>query len=106
MEFNHDKWIKAKETAYWDIRKKMAQNLLENQTLVGKQKQEVFEILGTAERFSDVKSSELYYTIELNYGSDIDPIKIEYRIISLDSNDMVTKVYRKIALDNTYELAK
>lgn len=41
----------------------------------------------------------LYYTIELKYGRDIDPVKIEYLIVSLDSKEKVESVYRKIALD-------
>jgi hypothetical protein len=101
MEFNHYKWVKAKENASWDVRRKMAQYLLNNQTLIEKSKQEVIEILGTAEHYSDVESNELYYTIELKYGSDIDPIKIEYLIVSLDSKETVTKVYRKVALIKT-----
>ena len=56
-------------------------------------------MLGTSEDYSDVDSSDLYYTIELNYGFDIDPVKIEYLIVSLNSKKQVTRVYRKIVLD-------
>lgn len=43
--------------------------------------------------------TELYYTIDLDYGMDIDPVKVEYLIVSLNSESRVMKVIRKIALD-------
>jgi hypothetical protein len=101
MDFNHNKWIEAKENASWDERKKMAQFLISNQTLIGKSKQDIVEKLGNNENLSNVDSDELYYIIECTYGNDIDPIKIEYLVISLNSNNTVIKVCRKVTLDKT-----
>ena len=99
LSFNHDKWIRAKETASWDIRKKMAQDLIDKKSLLGESKKDVIQMLGMSEDYSDVKSNELYYTTELKYNGDIDPTKIEYLIVTLNQKQNVTSVDRKIILD-------
>lgn len=52
-------------------------------------------MLGTSDDLSDVGSNELYYTTEVYYGWDIDPIRLEYFIISFDSKERVTSACRK-----------
>ena len=99
MKFNHDEWLSAEENWSWNVRKKMAQDLVDSKILIGMSKQEVTDMLGKGEEFSDTPSNELDYTIDLDYGWDIDPVKIEYLIITLDSKEHVTSVYRKIVLD-------
>lgn len=99
MSFNHDKWISALENESWSARKKMAQDLIDKKTLIGNSKKEIIEMFGTSENLSDVDSNEIYYATEVDYGWDIDPVRIEYLIISFDSQERVNSAYRKITLD-------
>ncbi len=77
----------------------MAQDVIDTKMLVGMSKQDVIKILGEAENYLNVESNKLHYTIEVDYGWDIDPVKIEYLIVALNSNEQVINVYREIALD-------
>ncbi len=100
IKFNHDAWIKAKDTASWDIRKKMAKDIMNRQLLINKSEKEVNDILGTPEAYADVETNKLYYIIEMNYGYDIDPVKIVHLIVSLDSKGKVIKVSEETIEDN------
>ena len=101
MKFDNYRWINSHDGIFVDsyVRKSMAQYLENNNILIGKSKHEVIEMLGESEDFSDIPSNELYYTLECDYGYDIDPVKIEYLIVILDSKDHVTQTYRKVTLD-------
>lgn len=99
MSFNHDKWISALENESWSDRKKMAQDLIDKKTLIGKSKNDIIEMLGTSESLSDVASNEIYYATEVDYGWDIDPVRLEYLIISFDSQERVISACRKITLN-------
>ncbi len=35
IKFNHDEWIKANDDYSWDVRKKMAQDVIDTKMLVG-----------------------------------------------------------------------
>ncbi|WP_143007029.1 hypothetical protein [Paenibacillus tianmuensis] len=98
MTFDQKIWIEARDNESWELRQKMAQYLIEEQTLVGNDKNEIIQLLGKPEDYSDVSKNEMYYTIDLFYGYDIDPVRVEYLVFSLDSNNKVTKYVRKLAL--------
>jgi hypothetical protein len=97
--FDKSQWIDAKDSGKWSIRKRMAGDLIENKTLIGKKKSEIVQLLGEPERFSNIPNNQLYYTIELDYGMDIDPVKIEYLIVTLNSESQAIEVIRKVILD-------
>ncbi|OAS18658.1 hypothetical protein [Paenibacillus oryzisoli] len=101
LAFDQDTWVEAKDNGSWRPRQKMAQYLIEQQTLIGKDRNEVIQLLGKPEAYENVPSNEMYYTIDLYYGLDIDPARIEYLIFSLDSNNRVSKYVRKTTLDKT-----
>lgn len=100
VNFNHDIWISALEDESWSTRKKMAENLIDRKTLIGKSKKEIIEMLGSSDDLSDIAGNELYYATEVYYGWDIDPVRVEYFIISFDSQERVIRAFRKITLDN------
>lgn len=100
-KFNHDAWIKAKDTASWGIRKDMAKDIVNRQLLIDKSSKEVNDILGTPEVYSDVEANKFYYIIEMNYGHDIDPVKIMHLIVSLDSKGKVISVNEETIVDTS-----
>ncbi|CAM3153324.1 hypothetical protein PASE110613_17875 [Paenibacillus sediminis] len=101
MNFEHEKWIDAEEHASWKMRKAMAQDLINRQILDNKNRNQIVDLLGEPEVFSDVPENEMYYTIEEDYGHDIDPIKLEYLVVKLQTNEKVESYYRKVVLDKT-----
>lgn len=101
LVFDKEKWNEAKVNESWSLRQKMAQYLIDEQTLIGKDKMEIIELLGKPEEYSNVSKDEMYYTIDLYYGHDIDPVRVEHLILSLDENNKVISYKRKKTLDKT-----
>ncbi|RUS45857.1 hypothetical protein [Cohnella sp. AR92] len=102
LKFEHQNWIEAKDNASWKIRKSMAQDLINRQLLENMNKNQVIRLLGDPETFADVPENEMYYTIEEKYGYDIDPIRLEYLIVKLKTEEKVVEsYYRKVVLDRT-----
>ncbi|OCT15045.1 hypothetical protein A8709_13080 [Paenibacillus pectinilyticus] len=69
LVFDKEKWIEAKANESWSLRQKMAQYLIGEQTLIGKDKMEIIELLGKPEEYSNVSKDEMYYTISLQLYS-------------------------------------
>lgn len=97
--FDHNKWIDAENSGKWNTRKKMAQDLVNQKILIGKSKSEVIQLLGKSKELSNTADNELYYTIDLEYGTDIDPVKVEYLIIYLNADNKAINAIGKIVLD-------
>lgn len=53
----------------------MAEDLVESEVLIGKDKNQVEMLLGDASNMMENDSLNMYYTLWNDYGSDIDPIK-------------------------------
>lgn len=82
-EFNKTDW-RFKDDMVYPNRKKMIKDLTINHKLVGLRYSQLIELLGQP-NFHD--STSLTYTVDEDYGRDIDPIYIKNLnfIISLDS---------------------
>lgn len=66
------------ENETWNTRKKMAQSLIDNNTLIGKSKQEIIEMLGISESLLNVISLKngLNYQEVLNDFSNADLVRV------------------------------
>lgn len=67
----------------------MARNLVNNNVLIGKTREEVFEMLGKGE--GDPNSKYISYLLEEIYRLDIDPVAYETLVITFDESDKVEK---------------
>jgi outer membrane protein assembly factor BamE (lipoprotein component of BamABCDE complex) len=98
ISFNKVKWMNSQSKSEvdidWDMRKNMAEDLVDKKTLIGKTKSEVIQLLGEPEKLEDIPENELYYLSYIKYG-DIDPTRIEYLICTLDEEEYVTNVIYK-----------
>ena len=83
-EFNKSDW-RIKDDMVYPNRKKMIKDLTGNHKLVGLRYSQLIELLGQP-NFKD--STTLTYTVDEDYGRDIDPVYIKNLIFSfsLDSN--------------------
>ena len=100
--FNKEKWINTRKHSEididWNVQKSMAQDLIDKNMLIGKTKSEIIQLLGEPAKLTDISRDELYYKIEVEYDG-IDSVKLEYLIITLNSESFATKVIRKVTLD-------
>jgi hypothetical protein len=85
----------------YDERRKMISDLIDNELLKDKQKNEIVEILGQPSWIDTTatgKTKELNYTVRISYGFDIfDPRCMEYLVINIDTNtNKVKEIIHKI----------
>ncbi|MCR9249100.1 MAG: outer membrane protein assembly factor BamE [bacterium] len=87
QRFNSDEW-KKKGLDWWmtDFREKMVGDLIESDTLIGMNREQVIELLGLPE---SENKTELEYLIIEKYGFDIDPEYISNLIVEFDDNGQV-----------------
>ena len=87
--FNEEKWkSKGVDWQLSDSREKMVQDLVNSDTLLGLNKGEVYQILGTPELQAS-NDSTMQYLIREKYGWNIDPEYIKYFTIKFDRNGLV-----------------
>ena len=87
QKFDSDEW-KQTGLDWWitDFREKMVDDLIQNDTLIGMNQEQVIELLGLPESENKAK---LEYLIREKYGSDIDPEYISNLIIEFDEKGQV-----------------
>ena len=87
QEFDSDEW-KQTGLDWWitDFREKMVDDLIQNDTLIKMNQEQVIELLGLPESENKAK---LEYLIREKYGSDIDPEYISNLIIEFDEKGQV-----------------
>ena len=87
QEFDSDEW-KQTGLDWWitDFREKMVDDLIQNDTLIRMNQEQVIELLGLPESENKAK---LEYLIREKYRSDIDPEYISNLIIEFDEKGQV-----------------
>jgi hypothetical protein len=78
-----------KDDFYFANRKIMVKDLMKNHLKKGMAFNELVELLGQPENYSDEKSNKVAYEIEVDYGSDIDPVAGSDLIIELSKDSTV-----------------
>lgn len=88
-EFDSIEW-KKKGIDWWmtDFREKMIEDLIEGDTLIGLNQEQVLELLGPTK---DQNDTEMIYLIREKYGLDIDPEYISNLHLKLDMAGRVIK---------------
>ena len=87
--FDEKKWkAKGVDWQLSDSREKMVQDLVSSDTLLGLNKGEVHQMLGTPE-IQASNDSTIQYLIREKYGWNVDPDYIKYFTIKFDRNGLV-----------------
>jgi len=91
QKFDSDKW-KAKGLDWWmtDFREKMVDDLIQSDTLIGMNQEQVLELLGQPESKNEAK---LKFLIREKYRSDIDPEYISNLLVEFNDEEQVINCY-------------
>jgi hypothetical protein len=92
FKFDYNNWVKKGDLGYYPYRKNMVDDILEYMKFKGQSLAEIESILGKPDFYDTNKIS---YTIETDYGSDIDPTETIALVIEFDKHNMVTKAKKE-----------
>lgn len=90
--FDKQKWSDVTTIgveATWEVRPGMARDLTNRRMLIGKNRSEIAEMLGEIFEENVFKENQMSYELEVIWGSNIDPIAIEYLVIDFDEENRV-----------------
>ena len=91
QKFDKVKWAEVADLMAFPNRKYMIDDLVKNYQLKGKKYSEIVELLNEPQSKLD-STMQIFYDIDVDYGSDIDPIYSKILLITFD-NDTVVKSY-------------
>ncbi|MEO5942162.1 MAG: hypothetical protein ABIP30_02270 [Ferruginibacter sp.] len=74
QKFEKAKWEEQGDLEIYPHRKYMLNDLTSNYKLTGLTYNELINLIGEPENYSGKEKDIVYYDIETNYGSDIDPV--------------------------------
>jgi len=88
LKFNKEMWNTKDDIAYAN-RPAMVDDLVQHHQIKGLTYRQLIDAIGEPQQF-EKDSTEVYYEIETNYGSDIDPVSGKDLIIKLNKDSIVT----------------
>ncbi len=90
IPFERERWLKENALTKGNCRPAMARNLISQNLLVGKTRNEILEMLGKLENMSEEMQNKISYTLEEEFWI-IDPVSIEWLEITFNQEDKVEK---------------
>jgi hypothetical protein len=98
QKFDKTKWAEVADLKTFPNRKYMIDDLVNNYQLKGKKYSEIVKLLDKPQSKLD-STMEIYYDIDIAYGTDIDPIYSKTLSITFDKDTVVksfeVEVWRK-----------
>ena len=91
QKFDKAKWAEVADLMTFPNRKYMINDLIKNYQLKGKTYNEIIEFLGQPQSGMDF-DHEVYYDIDVDYGSDIDPIYTKTLTLGFSKDSITQKV--------------
>ena len=88
MKFSKTDCLTKNELSYV-YRNNMINDLIKNYKLVGLTRNEIINLLGSPENYSDSEPNTIYYNIVTEYGNDIDPVSTKNLKIKFNTFDKV-----------------
>lgn len=92
-QFEKRAWEYRDDLGEYPNRKKMLKDLLQNHKLKGLTYKELIKTIGSNDNFKNGNSGLIYYNIEEDYGTDIDPVYIK-NLVFIFNNDSIVADYR------------
>jgi hypothetical protein len=90
-KFDKHKWAKVEDLMTFPFRKYMLDDLVQNQKLKGRTYHQLIELLGPPQVKLD-SALQVAYDIDVDYGSDIDPVYTKTLFIVF-TNDTIVKSF-------------
>ena len=88
IKFDKKKWS-YKEDFVYEYREAMLNDLIANYNLNGLTYKQLNNLLGKPEKLKATEKNTIYYTIDEEYGADIDPVYIKYLKFKIDNDSTV-----------------
>ena len=88
QKFDKVKWAEVADLMTFPNRKYMIDDLVKNYQLKGKKYNEIVQLLAEPQSKLD-STMEIFYDIDVDYGSDIDPINSKTLLITFDKDTIV-----------------
>ena len=89
QKFDKVKWAEVADLMTFPNRKSMIDDLTNSFQLKGKRYKEIIELLGQPQGKGD-NDLKIFYDIEVDYGSDIDPVYSKTLTFQFDKDSIVT----------------
>ncbi len=91
IPFERERWQREDSITQNTSRPGMAKNLVNQKLLIGKTRDEVQEMLGKPNPIPEEIQNKIIYTVEEDFGWDIDPVYIEWLEITFNQENKVEK---------------
>lgn len=88
QKFDKTKWAEVADLMTFPNRKYMIDDLVKNYHLKGKKYSQIVELLDKPQSKLD-RTMEIFYDIDVEYGSNIDPIYSKTLLITFDTDTIV-----------------
>ena len=89
QRFNSEKWKIEEDLRTYPFRDGMVADIIEDKTFIGLQYHQVIDSLGIP---SGIEKNKVYYSIEIDYGTDIDPVYTKDLVLTIDEDSVVTEI--------------
>jgi hypothetical protein len=90
IKFDKDSW-NDRDDIFYKNRELMASDLTKNHLKSGMKYSEVISFLGQPENIQSPKDGEIIYELQVEYGSDIDPISGKNLILNFSKDSILSK---------------
>jgi len=91
IKFDKTKWLQVDDLGQYPYRQAMLNDLTSNHKLKGLSYKQLTDLIGEQQKNLIGDSSEIYYSILTDYGSDIDPVHTIALAFKLDKDSTVTE---------------
>lgn len=85
-------WKEYRDLDAYPYRELMLRDILDNKKFLGQKYQTVIDSLGQPENWTSKKENELWYSVAIDYGSDIDPVYTKHLTLTMDIDSTIEKV--------------
>ena len=89
QKFDKTKWEEQGDLRTYPNRKSMLNDLTKNYKLTGLSYRQLINLLSEPDNYSDNEKDVVYYEIETDYGSDIDPVYTKTLQMKLTKDSIV-----------------
>ena len=91
-KFDKTAWQQRGDLGIYPEREKMLKDLMNNHQLKGLKYNQIIDLLGEPENYSDEEPNTITYNIVTDYGRDIDPVFIKNLEVKFSSDSILTDV--------------
>jgi hypothetical protein len=89
QKFDKEKWNTQEDLRTYPFRESMLSDILENKKLIGLPCRQILDSLGQP---NAIENGQIYYSSNIEYGTDIDPVYFKDLVFTFDKDSIVTDI--------------